>query len=608
MTNDARRWRVGLVVLGICLVGLAAAQSTQPQESVVPAMKQPLETNWVFRLDRDDVGVAEKWYARPIDGEWTPIRVPGHWEDQGFREHDGVAWYACEFVPPPPHPDRRRALALLGVDDEASVWINGTAVPPGRRLGQRYAAFIDEVVRSGSNALRVRVRDTGGAGGITRPVLVGSVGELDELLVGEHAGKAARRSPEWVRDAVIYCAYLRSASREGTLRGLEARLDEIRDLGATIVWLLPIHPVGEKHRKGTLGSPYSVRDYHAVNPEFGTLDDFKSLLAAAHARDLRVIIDLVANHTAWDNPLVRAHPDWYTHDAAGRMVSPVPDWSDVAQLDFRQPALRRWMADMLLFWVRDVGIDGFRCDVAGMVPLDFWETVRPKLDAARPVLMLAEDDNPAQHLASFDLTYDWATYDALESLAAGKVSPAALVDVLALESLDFPRGSLRMRFIDNHDKNAWVEPAIKRYGVQGKRLAALLTYVLPGVPLIYNGQEVAAPEVLHLFERVPVDYGRDPHEFRKFYRELSALRRELEPLRRGDARAALVDAAPGVLRIERRSGEQVALALLNLSDQPARVPIETSIRVYWQTGQVSVSPSGVELGGLSGVVLVATTP
>jgi len=574
----------------------------------VHAPRQQLDTNWVFRLDRDDVGVAEKWHARPIDGEWTPIRVPGHWEDQGLRDYDGVAWYACEFVPPPPHPDRRRALALLGVDDEARVWINGTELPAGRRLGQRYAVFIDEVVRSGSNTLRVRVRDTGGAGGITRPVLVGSVSELDEILAGEHARKAARPSPEWVRDAVIYCAYLRSASREGTLRGLEARLDEIRDLGATIIWLLPIHPVGEKHRKGTLGSPYSVRDYHAVNPEFGTLDDFKSLLAAAHARGLRVILDLVANHTAWDNRLVSEHPDWYTRDAAGRMVSPVPDWSDVAQLDFRQPALRRWLEDMLLFWVRDVGVDGFRCDVAGMVPLDFWETVRPKLDAARPVVMLAEDDNPAQHLASFDLTYDWATYDALEPLAAGKLPPAALVDVLDLESLDFPRGSLRMRFIDNHDKNAWVVPAIKRYGVQGKRLAALLTYALPGVPLIYNGQEVASPEVLRLFERVPVDYGRDPHEFRRLYRELSALRRELEPLRRGDARAAGVEAAPSVLRVERRSGEQVVVALLNFSLEPARLPLAGDAKMRWHTGRVSVSPSGVELGGLSGAVLVPATP
>jgi glycosidase len=181
-----------------------------------------------------------------------------------------------------------------------------------------------------------------------------------------------RQSADWVRNAVIYEVYLRSFSREGTFRGLEKRLPELKDLGVTVIWLMPIHPVGELKRKGHLGSPYAVRDYYAVNPEFGTLEDFRSLVRSVHNTGMHIIIDLVINHTAWDNPLITEHPDWYTHDEKREIVSPNKDWTDVADLDYSRQGLRDYMTGMMVYWVRDIGIDGYRCDVAELLPTDFW--------------------------------------------------------------------------------------------------------------------------------------------------------------------------------------------------------------------------------------------
>ena len=197
----------------------------------------------------------------------------------------------------------------------------------------------------------------------------------------------ARPSAEWVRDAVVYEVYLRSFSTNSSFAELQARLPELKHLGITVLWVMPIHPVGVEKRKGTLGSPYAVRDYYAINPEFGTLEDFRSLVKATHEAGMKIIIDLVINHTAWDNALLRQHPDWYRHDDAGHMISPA-DWTDVVQLDYSSQPLRQYMTEMMRYWVRDVGIDGYRCDVAGMVPLDFWETARAELDKIKPVMML----------------------------------------------------------------------------------------------------------------------------------------------------------------------------------------------------------------------------
>ena len=204
----------------------------------------------------------------------------------------------------------------------------------------------------------------------------------------------ARHSEDWVRQGIIYEIYTRSFSPAGNFRGIEKRLPELKKLGVTILWIMPIHPVGVLHHKGKLGSQYSVQDYYGINPEFGTIDDFKRLVNRAHELGFHLIIDLVANHTSWDSKLINDHPDWFTKDSAGNIVSPNPDWTDVADLNYSQPGLRRYMIEMMKYWVRDIGIDGFRCDVAEMVPTDFWEAARAALDSIKPVMMLAEAHIP----------------------------------------------------------------------------------------------------------------------------------------------------------------------------------------------------------------------
>jgi cyclomaltodextrinase / maltogenic alpha-amylase / neopullulanase len=197
------------------------------------------------------------------------------------------------------------------------------------------------------------------------------------------------RAP-WSEKAVIYELNTRQFSAKGNFAGVQPRLGDLKKLGVDIVWFMPIHPIGVKNRKGPLGSPYAVKDFTGVNPEFGDLAQFKKTVAAAHAAGLHVIIDLVANHTAWDHPWTRQHPDWYVKNAKGEFTPPVADWTDVIKLDYSRPALREEMIRAMEFWVREVGVDGFRCDVAGEVPTDFWEQARVRLEAIRPVFMLAE--------------------------------------------------------------------------------------------------------------------------------------------------------------------------------------------------------------------------
>jgi len=209
--------------------------------------------------------------------------------------------------------------------------------------------------------------------------------------------------PDWSRNATLYQLNTRQFTPEGTFRAAEKQLPRLKALGIDIVWLMPIHPIGEQNRKGSLGSPYSVRDYFGVNPEFGTLDDLKHFVEAAHAQGMYVILDWVANHTAWDNPIRTEHPEWYERDYKGEF-RPTPwwDWSDIIDLDYNQRGVREYMTRALKYWVREAGIDGYRCDVAGFVPVDFWNNARRELDAIKPVFMLAEWESRDLHAEAFE--------------------------------------------------------------------------------------------------------------------------------------------------------------------------------------------------------------
>ncbi|HXX64439.1 MAG TPA: alpha-amylase family glycosyl hydrolase, partial [Bacteroidota bacterium] len=467
-----------------------------------------LDGQWLFRPDTAKAGVRDAWYADSLDRSlWMSVETPKYWEEYpGMADYDGWGWFFRVFSAQ--KSNEPTSLFFGGVDDDAAVWVNEMPVGEHTGYSEPFAFDITSVIRAGTNSIAVLVKDYGGGGGIYKEVVLAGTRDLDELLKGPYYGVPARKSADWVKDAAIYSVYLRSFSAEGNFAGLEKRIPELKELGITVLWLMPIHPVGVLNRKGSLGSPYAVQDYYGINPDFGTLQDFKRLLSSAKRNGMHLIIDLVADHTSWDSKLIKEHPEFFRKNAKGEIVSPNADWTDVAALDYSQSALRRYMIDMMRYWVKDVGIDGFRCDVAELVPRDFWEEARAQLDRIKPVMMLSEGSIPEHHVKAFDLTYAWNFYDQLSPLLEGK-KPATLVfDLLKRERLQYPTGSLRMRFTTNHDKNAYDAPAVLKFGEPGLRLLTVLVNTIPGVPLLYTGEEAANDQRLSLFEKVPVDWSR----------------------------------------------------------------------------------------------------
>jgi cyclomaltodextrinase len=378
----------------------------------------------------------------------------------------------------------------------------------------------------------------------------------------------ARSTRDWVRDGVIYEIFPRAFSAEGNFNGITARLDDLKALGIDILWLMPIHPIGQEKKKGTIGSPYAVRDYYAINPDYGTKEDFKKLISEAHRRGMKVIIDIVANHTSWDSVMMK-WPDFYEHDANGRITYP-HDWRDVAELNYENPKLRRYMTDMLKYWIRDFDMDGFRCDVAEEVPIDFWENARAELDRIKPdIVMLAEGHKAELLVKAFDFDYSWPVHSALTNVLQGREPASNLHSEWEKEFNAWPRGALHMRFSDNHDERR----AIARFGEPGALAASALMFTLDGVPLLYNGMEVGdttesgAPA---LFEKLPVFWpiaGRRP-EFPRFYKQMIALRQSSNALRRGSVQWLRNSDESRVVTYVRWTPNEEILVTVNFSNRP----------------------------------------
>lgn len=381
------------------------------------------------------------------------------------------------------------------------------------------------------------------------------------------------KHPDWAENAVIYQMNVRQFTPEGTFAAAQAHLPRIKALGADIVWLMPVHPIGEKNRKGALGSPYSVRDYYGVNPEFGTTEDLKAFVDAAHALGMYVILDWVANHTAWDNPLVAAHPEWYDRDWNGDF-RPTPwwDWSDIIDLDFGQPGVRAYMAAAMKYWVAEVGVDGFRCDVAGMVPVDFWEDVRAELETVKPVFMLGEWEQRDLHRRAFDATYAWSWREAITNIAQGKANVYALFGFYSHNESSYPRDSYRMTHISNHDLNSWDGTGKERFG-DALDAAIVLSVVGEGIPMIYGSQEAGEPKRLAFFEKDTISW--QDHPTGELYRQLFALKKANRALWNGAAGGRMVgipnDAQEHVFSFFRGKDGDAIFAVLNLSASAQRV-------------------------------------
>lgn len=387
---------------------------------------------------------------------------------------------------------------------------------------------------------------------------------------------------DWTRSAVLYQINIRQFTKGGTFAAAQRELPRLKALGVDILWLMPIHPIGEENRKGTLGSPYSVKDYYAVNPEFGTEGDLRSFIDAAHAQGFKVILDLVANHTAWDNALAKEHPNWYEKDWKGDF-RPTPwwDWSDIIDLDWTKIGVRQHVGEAMEYWVREFDIDGYRADVAGYVPLDFWETSRARLNAIKPVFMLAEWKSSEMTRRAFDGVYAWEWHSTAKNIAQGKADATALYGYYAENESAWPAEAMRMPYIENHDSNAWEGTMQENFGPALEAFTAL-SFVGEGIPMIHNGQEACNAKRLAFFEKDPIDWSQgNDCAYGALLKDLIALRKANGALENGQWGARMQKVENDQPRqlfawVRQEEGNKV-LGLFNLSNRPVAAALTDAL-------------------------------
>jgi alpha-amylase len=381
---------------------------------------------------------------------------------------------------------------------------------------------------------------------------------------------------EWARDAAIYEVNVRQFTPEGTFTALMPHLARLDDLGVDILWLMPVQPIGVDRRKGSLGSYYSISDYRKMNPEFGAQADLKAVIDSAHALGMKVILDWVANHTSHDHVWTVSHPDWYVRNAAGQISNALDrdgketDWTDVAELDFSKPDMRAAMIDDMKWWLTDMGLDGFRCDVAWGVPLDFWTSAHTALVAVKPDLfMLAEEEGPTMH-AAFDASYGWSFHHLLNGITQGKEPVAKLDEYLAKES-EYPANAYRMYFTSNHDENSWQGTEFERMGDDHLAAFVLASTMTNSFPLLYTGQEARLSKRLRFFDKDTVSFADTT--LVPFYRTMFATKASTPALWNGadggvQAKLAGTGSAD-VYAFTRSKGESQVVVAVNFGDAAA---------------------------------------
>lgn len=389
-------------------------------------------------------------------------------------------------------------------------------------------------------------------------------------------------APDWAKNATIYEVNIRQFSPQGTFKAVEAQLARLKELGIDIVWLMPIFPTTHPKNPGAPGSIYTITDYQSVNPEYGTMADFKSLVKRAHALGLRVILDWVPSHTGNDHPWLQQHPDWYLK-AHGKVTAPIDPltgkpafWPDAAGLDYSNPALRKAMTEAMQFWVKEYDIDGYRCNVAGYVPNSFWATLRPALDKIKTVFMLAEwEDDPEQFKACFNMNYGWAMHSRMKAIAEG-ARPANSLDTLReANQKRFPSWYYQMLFTQNHDENTNNGTLEESFG-PGADAFVVLCSTLEGMPLVYNGMEANLNKRLSLFEKDTIAWGNySKSDFFKTLLTLKHRNRALwNGLAGGPAIKIITDHDDKVYAFHRQHESDQVVVVLNLSETPQTCRLE----------------------------------
>lgn len=372
---------------------------------------------------------------------------------------------------------------------------------------------------------------------------------------------------DWIEQGNVYEVNVRQYTPQGTFKAFEQNLQRLKDMGVQTLWFMPVNPISKKDRKGALGSYYAVSDYTAINPEYGTMDDWKELVKKAHGMGFKIIIDWVPNHTGADHPWLTAHPDFYQKDSTGKPMSPF-DWTDVRQLDFTNKEMRDSMTAALKFWVTQTDIDGFRCDHVEKFQMDFWKACIPELRKTKNLLMLAEVEEPWVYSVGFDMNYAWNLFHTTVDVAAGKRSALSIDTVLYARDTSYPQTALQLAFTSNHDENSWNKADYGTMpGASHAPFAVLTQTINKAVPLIYSGQEEPMLDSVSFFYKDTISFGQ--YKRAAFYKTLLNLRKNNPAL---SANASLKKLATSndaaMYAFEREKNGNKVLVVLNLSKNP----------------------------------------
>jgi glycosidase len=367
---------------------------------------------------------------------------------------------------------------------------------------------------------------------------------------------------EWAQGSNIYEVNIRQYTAEGSFAAFSKHLPRLKAMGVKILWLMPITPISEKVRQGSLGSYYACSSYTSINPEFGTLKDFKDLVNESHQLGFKVIIDWVANHTGWDHHWTFEHPDWYVKDAKGGFTE-INGWHDVIDLDFSNDAMRIAMVKAMQYWVRECNIDGFRCDMAHLVPLDFWIHARKECENIKPLFWLAECDVPNYHQA-FDASYAWDWMHHTEKHVKHETSLHDIRNTLHHYS-QYPNRAIKLFFTSNHDENSWNGTEVEKYGPLSK-VWSVFSATWKGLPLIYSGQEIPNIKRLAFFDKDQIDWTR-PLAMEQFYSTLLHLSSSNKAISEGETFILPSHHDDVLFAFMRKSGEDCILVILNISDK-----------------------------------------
>jgi len=417
------------------------------------------------------------------------------------------------------------------------------------------------------------------------------------------AQSATFSPPSWSEHAAIYEINVRQYTPEGTIAALRTHLPRLDALGVDILWVMPMQPIGKLHRKGVLGSYYSISDYTAINPEYGSESDFRAFVSDAHKRGKHVVLDWVANHTAFDHAWITQHPDWYVHDSTGKIINARDnegkdtDWTDVAELDYTKPAMREAMISDMRWWVDSMHVDGFRCDVAGGVPIDFWIQARASLAKSRADLFWLAEAESLEAYRAFDATYGWELHHLLNDISQGKKPTSELDAYFTRQRERYPRRAMRMYFTSNHDENSWNGSELERMGANHLPSFVLSATAMNSIPLIYTGQEASMRKRLRFFDRDTVDWSDT--SMTGFYRAMMNLKHTQPALANGaygGAQATLA-VADRVYAFTRTRDKNTVLVALNFGDAPATVTYSALAHVggytdWFDRSKVELQQSG----------------